>query len=123
MTRLSFGLILAGVILNAVGQLALKASVRDLGAIDLSLAGSGSVAGYLLTQPWLWFGLSCYGLSVVIWILALSRVDVSVAYPMLSMGYVINALAAWALFGEVLSLNRLLGIGLIILGVVVLARA
>lgn len=119
----SFGLILTGVLLNAVAQLALKASVRDMGEISLALSGSGGVAMRLLAEPWLWVGLFCYGISVVIWILALSRVDVSIAYPMLSIGYVVNAIAAWAWFGEALSLMRLGGIGIIILGVFMLARS
>ncbi|HEB97568.1 MAG TPA: 4-amino-4-deoxy-L-arabinose transferase [Sedimenticola thiotaurini] len=119
----SFGLILTGVLLNAVAQLALKASVRDIGEIGLALAGSGGVALRLLAEPWLWVGLFCYGISVVIWILALSRVDVSIAYPMLSIGYVVNAIAAWAWFGEALTLMRLGGIGIIVLGVFVLARS
>lgn len=123
MTLLSFVLIMIGVLLNAVAQLALKASVKGTGAIDLDLAGSGSVALKLMSEPWLWVGLFCYAISVVIWILALSRVDVSIAYPMLSIGYVVNALAAWALFGEALTLARLGGIGIIILGVFVLARS
>lgn len=62
-------------------------------------------------------------LSVVVWILGLSRVDVSIAYPMLSLGYVVNAFAAWYLFGEVLSVQRLIGIGIILIGVYVLARS
>ena len=119
----SFGLILTGVLLNAVAQLALKASVRDIGEIGLALSGSGGVALRLLAEPWLWVGLFCYGISVVIWILALSRVDVSIAYPMLSIGYVVNAIAAWAWFGEALTLMRLGGIGIIVLGVFVLARS
>ena len=119
----SFALILTGVLLNAVAQLALKASVRDMGEIGLVLSGSGGVALRLLSEPWLWVGLLCYGVSVVIWILALSRVDVSIAYPMLSIGYVVNAVAAWAWFGEALSLARIGGIGIIILGVFVLARS
>ena len=119
----SFALILSGVLLNAVAQLALKASVRDMGEIGLVLSGSGGVALRLLSEPWLWVGLLCYGVSVVIWILALSRVDVSIAYPMLSIGYVVNAIAAWAWFGEALSLARIGGIGIIILGVFVLARS
>jgi multidrug transporter EmrE-like cation transporter len=49
-------------------------------------------------------------------------VDVSIAYPMLSLGYVVNAFAAWYLFGEVMSMQRLIGIGIILIGVVVLAR-
>jgi len=48
---------------------------------------------------------------------------VSIAYPMLSIGYVVNAVAAWALFGELLSAMRLTGIGIIIVGVYVLARS
>jgi multidrug transporter EmrE-like cation transporter len=56
-------------------------------------------------------------------VLALSRVQVSIAYPMLSVGYVVNAIAAWYLFGEAVSLTRLLGIGVIILGVFILARS
>ena len=60
--------------------------------------------------------------SVGVWIIGLSRVDVSVAYPMLSLGYVVNAFAAWYLFGEVLSMQRLIGIGIILIGVAILAR-
>ena len=67
-------------------------------------------------------GLVCYAISVVVWILALSRVEVSVAYPMLSVGYVLNALAAWWLFGENLSAARIAGIGVILIGVWLVAR-
>jgi len=58
-----------------------------------------------------------------VWILALSRVDVSLAYPMLSLGYVVNALAAWYFFGEIISLQRAAGIGIILLGVYIMARS
>jgi multidrug transporter EmrE-like cation transporter len=61
--------------------------------------------------------------SVVVWIMALSRVEVSIAYPMLSIGYVVNALAAWYLFGEAVTLTRLAGIGVIIIGVYLVARS
>jgi multidrug transporter EmrE-like cation transporter len=58
-----------------------------------------------------------------VWIMALSRVEVSLAYPMLSIGYVVNAVAAWYLFGEALTAQRMIGIGTIIVGVIVLARS
>jgi multidrug transporter EmrE-like cation transporter len=61
--------------------------------------------------------------SVAVWVVGLSRVDVSIAYPMLSLGYVVNAFAAWYLFGEVLSVQKLIGIGIILIGVLVLARS
>ena len=68
-------------------------------------------------------GVACYALSLVIWIMGLSRIEVSVAYPLLSLGYVINAAAAWYLFGESLSLMRIAGIGFIIVGVYCTARS
>ena len=123
MTLQSFALILTGVLLNAVAQLALKPGVSDMGAINLSMQTAVPVGMRLIKEPWLWVGLSCYGISAIVWILALSRVDVSIAYPMLSIGYVVNAFAAWALFGEVLNINRALGIGVIIVGVFILARS
>ena len=123
MTLVAFALILTGVLLNAVAQLALKASVTHMGPISVSFETAWPVALRLMAEPWLWLGLGCYGVSVVVWILALSRVDVSIAYPMLSIGYIVNALAAWALLGEVLTPGRILGIGIICIGVVVLARS
>lgn len=109
--------ILAGVALNCCAQLLLKAGVRPLG--ELALAWH-SVAPVLTRWP-IVAGLACYVASVIVWILALSRVDVSVAYPMLSLGYLINALAAWWLFDEALTPVRLLGILLILGGVALLA--
>lgn len=122
MNAVSLSLILSGVLLNAVAQLALKASVKDMGALSLSLNGAVPLAVRLMGEPWLWVGLICYAVSVVIWILALSRVDVSIAYPMLSIGYIVNAIVAWLWLGEALGPGRLLGIGIIIVGVFILAR-
>lgn len=119
----TFSLVVTGVLLNAMAQLALKASVRDTGAIELSAAAALPTALKLSAEPWLWFGLTCYVVSVVVWILALSRVDVSIAYPMLSLGYIVSAVAAWAWLGEDMNPAKVLGIGIIILGVLVLARA
>lgn len=116
-------LVLTGVLLNALAQLALKASVRDGGEIALEFSQALPTAVQLAAQPWLWLGLTCYGISVVVWLLALSRVEVSLAYPMLSLGYVVNALAAWVWLGESLHPGKLAGIGIIIVGVYVLARS
>jgi len=60
---------------------------------------------------------------VVVWILALSRVPVSIAFPLLSMAYIVTAVAAWYLLGEPLSMTKLVGIGVIILGVIIISRA
>ena len=123
MTWAAFGLVLTGVLLNAIAQLALKASVSDTGIISLDLQSLLISAGSLATNLWLWLGLICYAISVVVWILALSRVDVSIAYPMLSIGYIVNAVAAWHLFDEPMNLGKVVGIGIIIVGVYILARS
>jgi len=123
MTWAAFALVLTGVLLNAVAQLALKASVSDTGIISLDMQSLLSSAGSLATNLWLWMGLVCYAISVVVWILALSRVDVSIAYPMLSIGYIVNAVAAWHLFDEPMNLGKVVGIGIIIVGVYILARS
>jgi len=112
MSLFSFSFILAGVLLNAGAQLLLKAgtNARPLG---LELAFEPHIMG----------GLACYVVSVVLWVVALSKVPVSIAYPMLSIGYIVNAIAAHYLFGETLSTMRLAGIGVIILGVFLVARS
>ena len=76
----------------------------------------------MATQSHFVIGVACYMVSLVVWIMGLSRVPVSVAYPMLSLGYVINAVAAHYLFGETVSATRWLGIGFIVLGVWLVAR-
>lgn len=119
----TFSMILTGVLLNAGAQLLLKAGTRTLGVIGFSGTGFLSTAVSVALQPYIVGGLACYVVSVAIWIVALSRVDVSVAYPMLSIGYVVNAFAAWWLFGELLTPMRLAGIALILLGVLLLARS
>ena len=123
MTWAAFALILTGVLLNAIAQLALKASVSDTGIISLDLQSLLTSAGSLASNLWLWLGLICYAISVIVWILALSRVDVSIAYPMLSIGYIVNAVAAWHLFDEPMNIGKVIGIGIIIVGVYILARS
>ena len=123
MTASSFALVMTGVLLNAAAQLLLKAGTNSVGTFAFSLDNALPVGWKLATEPHILGGLACYVISVVVWIMALSRVEVSIAYPMLSVGYVVNAIAAWYLFGEAVSLTRLAGIGIIILGVYVVARS
>ncbi|MBZ0090784.1 MAG: EamA family transporter [Sulfuricellaceae bacterium] len=123
MNLLSFSLVLTGVLLNAAAQLLLKAGTNSIGQFAFSRDNILPVGWQLATEPHIFGGLSCYVVSVVVWIMALSRVEVSIAYPMLSIGYVVNAAAAWWLFGEAVSPARLIGIGIIIVGVYIVARS
>lgn len=123
LTTATWALLLGGVALNAAAQLLLKAATRASGVL---VADSGRIswvaAAHLVRAPPLWAGLACYGVSVFLWVGGLSRVPVSVAYPLLSIGYIVNAFAAAALFGEALSTTKLAGIALIVAGVLLLTR-
>lgn len=123
MNAIAFGLVLTGVLLNAAAQLLLKAGTNRIGEFAFSIENLLPVGTKVATSPPILAGLACYAVSVVVWIMALSRVPVSVAYPMLSIGYVVNALAAWALFGESLAMQKLVGIGFIVVGVFLVARS
>jgi multidrug transporter EmrE-like cation transporter len=112
MSLVSFAFILTGVLLNAGAQLLLKAGTN---ARPLGLA--------LAIEPHILAGLACYVVSVVVWVIGLSKVPVSIAYPMLSIGYVVNAIAAYYLLGEQVTPLRFAGIGVIIVGVFIVARS
>ena len=68
-------------------------------------------------------GLGSYVISVAIWLLVLARVEVSYAYPFLSVGYVVVTLMGYFVFQESLSWIRVVGISIIIVGVILLARS
>ena len=123
MNAISFSLLLTGVLLNAGAQLLLKAGTNSVGVFEFSRDNIIPVGWKLATEPHIMGGLGCYVISVVVWIMALSRVEVSIAYPLLSVGYVVNAIAAYYLFGEAVTPMRLTGIAIIIVGVWVVARS
>jgi multidrug transporter EmrE-like cation transporter len=123
MNLTTFAFIISGVILNACAQLLLKAGTNALGgAIHLTMSNWFQTFIKVVTQLPILGGLACYGVSLVVWIIGLSRTDVTIAYPMLSLGYVVSAFGAWMFLGEAVSPQRLVAIGVIVIGVVLLAR-
>ena len=119
----AFLFLITGVLLNAAAQLLLKAGTNRLGVITLTADDWVGTFARMATESHFIGGAALYVVSLVVWILGLSRVPVSVAYPMLSLGYVVNAIAAHYLFGEAVSVQRWLGIGFIIAGVWLVAKS
>jgi drug/metabolite transporter (DMT)-like permease len=74
-------------------------------------------------NPYVLFGLLCYGLGFMVWLIVLSKAEVSYAYPLISLGYVFTAILARALFGEAVSFTRMAGIVVTCLGVFLIARS
>lgn len=115
-------LILSGVLLNAMAQLALKQGMRTIGHFSFKLDSLINTAPAAALNPFILAGLGCYVISVVIWLLVLSRVEVSYAYPLLSVGYIVTALAGKLLFNEAMGVMRWSGIIVICFGVWLITR-
>ena len=115
-------LILFSVALNASAQLFLRKGMPNVSLVTnqgvLELA-QGAIR--VVLNPWVFSGLSCYAISIVLWMYVLSKVQVSFAYPFLSVGYVIVVGAAYLFFREPVSVMKLAGIALICAGVVLVA--
>lgn len=75
------------------------------------------------TNAWVLGGMFLHISALVVWLWALSKVDISFAYPFLALGYVLVSIMAWFWLGEELSPMRSLGMGIIIIGIFVLAKA
>jgi multidrug transporter EmrE-like cation transporter len=118
-----YSLIFTGVFLNALAQFLLKAGTNAVGQFEFTAQNIGPIGTRLAMSPWILGGMLAYGVSLIVWIMGLSRIEVSIAYPMLSIGYVLNAAAAWYFFGEAVGPLRLAGIGFIVVGVCLIARS
>lgn len=110
-------LILLGVLLNAAAQLSLKQGMRRIGHFDFVWANILPIGMQVAANVYVLGGLFLYVISVAVWLLVLSRVEVSFAYPLLSVGYIVNAVAGYYLFQENLSLTRITGVLIICVGV------
>ncbi|MDX3909588.1 MAG: EamA family transporter [Sphingobium sp.] len=120
MNPATFGIVLVSVLLNAMAQVVLrKAMTVSILPPPREVIALGTA---LVSNVWLWGGMLCYALSIGLWLVVLGRLQVSVAYPMLSIGYIIAALMGVFLLGESLGPARMLGIALICLGVIVIGR-
>jgi multidrug transporter EmrE-like cation transporter len=112
-----------GVLLNAAAQLFLKEGMRRIGHFEFVWGNIVPIGIQVAGNIFVLAGLLCYVISVVVWLLVLSRVEVSFAYPLLSVGYIVNAVAGYYLFQENLSITRITGILIICAGVYLVTRS
>ncbi len=115
--------ILISVMGGAVGQILLKKGMSNMGSITLSLDQLFNVLWRMATNPYVFIGLAIYVTGTVFWLAALSRVDLSFAYPFASLSYVIMLIASWLIFKENITLLRLVGTAMIGLGVLLISRS
>jgi len=120
---MNFILILTGVILNAIAQLVLKKGMSIIGSVQVDFSSIMSMLIKASTNVYIYLGLLCYVLSFFVWLMVLSRTEVSYAYPFLSIGYIIAAFVGYFYFGESMTLYKVGGIALICAGVFLLYRS
>ncbi|RLG11442.1 transporter [Candidatus Pacearchaeota archaeon] len=107
------------VIFAIVGQLFMKKGMVNTGEINIRELFSLKLLSVLF-EKYVFIGLVAYVIGTMLWLVVLSKADLSYAYPILATSYIFIAILSWRFFGEFLSLYRMLGIMLIMIGVILL---
>jgi multidrug transporter EmrE-like cation transporter len=121
MTINTLGLILLSVCLSALAQVSFKFGVSSATVLPSGQVSLLTVVSRALLTPGVIGGLALYGLGTLVWLGVLQRIDVSQAYPFIGLGIALTAVLGYALFGETLGLQRILGILLVVAGIAVVA--
>ena len=121
--RMTIGLILVSVTLAAVAQVTLKAGMNHVtDASGGQLALNGDSLKQIASQVWVWAGLAIFAVSAVLWLFALSRANLSFAYPFAALGYVIIVVASILFLDEHVQPLTWVGVALIIGGILLIAQ-
>lgn len=120
-TKTVLVLILISVTLGVVGQLSMKSGMKSVGKIELSQMLFTSKLFQVILNPLVIFGMILYMSAAIVWLVVLSKAELSYAYPMFALGYVITSVIAWLLFKENMTLFRFFGILMIMSGVYLIA--
>lgn len=123
MTALIFSLIILETIFNVAAQMSLKIAMDRIGHFAFTWENTLPIFINILLSYWIWIGIAIYVISIIIWLMILSRVEVSIAYPLISLGFIFNAIAAHYLLGEQVTIVRITGIVIILVGIFVVARS
>jgi len=111
--------ILTSVVGAVAVQMVLKTGAREIGPVDLSPATLAAI----VTNRYLWASILLGVVSASTWLISISKVDLSFAFPMISLGYVLVTVLSFLQFGEAISWNRSLGVLLVVAGNVLIASS
>ena len=121
--RMTIGLILVAVTLAAIAQVTLKAGMNHVtDANGGQLALNGDSLKQIASQVWVWAGLIIFAFSAVLWLFALSRANLSFAYPFAALGYVIIVIASILFLNEHVQPLTWVGVVLIVVGILLIAQ-
>lgn len=123
MDLLVFSLILLTVALNTTAQIIMKVGIDKIGTFAFAWENFIPISLKIIVSPWIVSGMTVYSIAFGIWLMVLSRTTVSIAYPMSSLAYVTSVIAAYFLLNENISILRIVGVIIILIGVYIVARS
>lgn len=116
----SIALLIVSVSFAVAGQLTLKSAMTEVGRIGASEVRSvGHTVGRALREPRLWIGLGLFGVSSLFWLVVLSRVPLSLAYPFVGISYVVVVGFSALVLHERVPLLRWVGVAVIVAGIII----
>lgn len=116
-------LVSINIIFNVIGQLFLKTGMNKLGNFKISLEALIPIFIKAFLSPYILLGLGCYVTGFLIWLIVLAKAEVSYAYPLISLGYVLTAIMGWWLLGENVTVVRMAGILVTCIGVFIISQS
>ncbi len=116
-------LISINIVFNVIGQMLLKYGMNRLGNFKISFNALIPVFIKAFLSPFILLGLGCYVTGFLIWLIVLAKAEVSYAYPLISVGYVLTAIMGWWLLGENVTWVRLAGITVTCFGVFIISQS
>lgn len=119
----TFLLAIISVTLNALAQVALRKTMQTIGAIPHTILECIHFGGQLFLNLWFLAGMSLYAVSIGLWMAVLGKVEVSLAYPLLSIGYIITAFIGYFFLHENVNTVRIIGLATICLGIIIISRS
>jgi len=114
---------LAAIVLLVSGQTLLKVGLNDIGGVSLFDGNPLASLLGLFRTPWIIVGFLCYGISAILWLDVLSKLDFSMAFPMVSLTYVFSIVIGRVVFDEAVGLDRVVGVLLILAGLFFIIRS
>ena len=123
MNLLTFMLAVISVTLNALAQIALRKTMQTLGTFPQSASDYLYFGYQLILNAWFLTGMCLYAISIGLWMAVLGKTEVSLAYPLLSIGYIITAFIGYFFLHENVNLLRIIGLITICIGIIIISRS
>ena len=119
-SAVSLGLLLVSVVFAIAGQLTLKSAMEEVGRIGArEVSAAGETVKRAVKEPRLWIGLVLFGVSALFWLVVLSRVPLSVAYPFVGVSYILIVGFSRFLLHEHVPTLRWIGVFVVAIGIAI----